>query len=323
MSQFDFGTIDPYVVDGVQLADMLNNWRNAVHSWHRGGVRPPYVVPGMMWINDSGGATNWVVNVYMSPTVGDVAMFTYNTSTGGVTLNAAAGGTLAAAILLAQAAASPSVRWSATGNPIDQKNWRATVMPNGALRFSQYNDAGAEVAWTELPAGGAGAQPLVKLFSEVVSTAGANVLRVPIPAAQKKIELQFQIGLQAAFPAADQPVVVQMVQGTTVVGGSTYGTTSGVSTGAAMIPGQALNQAYWNLGACNNCIGKADLYINPPAGSIYMTAQYWMFPQSGSRLALFASCDVSLSASIPNAVQLVMGGSQALVANSFLRCFAG
>lgn len=32
MSQYDFGTIDPYVDDGVTLADMLNNWRDAVHS---------------------------------------------------------------------------------------------------------------------------------------------------------------------------------------------------------------------------------------------------------------------------------------------------
>ena len=29
MSQYDFGTIDPYTDDGVTLADMLNNWRDA------------------------------------------------------------------------------------------------------------------------------------------------------------------------------------------------------------------------------------------------------------------------------------------------------
>jgi hypothetical protein len=142
MSQFDFGTIDPYVVDGVQLADMLNQWRDAIHSMHRSGTRPTYVVPGMMWINDSAGPTSWVVNVYFSPTVGDVALFTYNTTTGDIAISASSGGTFTAAVLLAQAAANPMVRWNATGNPIDQKDWRATVNDVGALVLSSYSDAG-------------------------------------------------------------------------------------------------------------------------------------------------------------------------------------
>jgi hypothetical protein len=142
MSQFDFGTIDPFVVDGVQLADMLNNWRTAMISWHRGPTRPPYVVPGMMWINDAAGPTGWIVNVYLSPTIGDVAIFTYNTTTGAVSISAATGGSFSAAILLAQAAANPSVQWNATGNPIDAKNWRMTQNGTGALVLSSFNDAG-------------------------------------------------------------------------------------------------------------------------------------------------------------------------------------
>lgn len=142
MTQYNFGTIDPYVVDGVQLASMLNNWRDAVHSWHRGAARPSYIVPGMMWINDAGGPTNWIVNVYMSPTIGDRPVFNYDTTTGDIIISASTGGTFASAILLAQAAASPSVRWNATGNPIDQKAWRATVNGVGALVLSSYSDAG-------------------------------------------------------------------------------------------------------------------------------------------------------------------------------------
>jgi hypothetical protein len=142
MSQFDFGVIDPYVVDGVQLADDLNQFRDALLSYHRGGVRPAYVVPGMLWINDAGGPTNWILNVYLSPTIGDAPLFTYNTTTGAVTVSAAAGGTVAAAVLLAQAAASPSVQWNATGNPIDAKAWRMTVNGAGALVLSSYSDAG-------------------------------------------------------------------------------------------------------------------------------------------------------------------------------------
>jgi hypothetical protein len=89
MSQFDFGVIDPYVVDGVQLADDLNQWRDAVHSQHRGGVRPAYVVPGMDWINDAGGPTNWILNFYVSATIADKPLFNINTTTGAITLGAA------------------------------------------------------------------------------------------------------------------------------------------------------------------------------------------------------------------------------------------
>jgi len=137
MSQYDFGTIDPYTDDGVTLADMLNNWRDAVHSWHRGAARPSYAVPGMAWINDTGGPTNWLVMVYLGPSVGDLVLFTYDTTTGVITASAA--------MLLAQSATNPSMRWNATGNAADVKAWRATVPVGGTLRFGAYNDAGVEV----------------------------------------------------------------------------------------------------------------------------------------------------------------------------------
>ena len=89
MSQFDFGVIDPYVVDGVQLADDLNKWRDAIHTYHRGGTRPAYVVPGMEWINDAGGAANWIQNLFMGPTIGDRPLFAFDTTTGIITLNTA------------------------------------------------------------------------------------------------------------------------------------------------------------------------------------------------------------------------------------------
>lgn len=50
MSQFDFGTIDPNVMTGTQLAIALNQWRDAVNSGHRGASRPEYVRPGMLWV---------------------------------------------------------------------------------------------------------------------------------------------------------------------------------------------------------------------------------------------------------------------------------
>jgi hypothetical protein len=148
MSQFDFGVMDPYVVDGVELADFLNQFRDALFSWHRGSTRPTYIVPGMMWINDAAGPTSWVVNVYLSPTVGDVPIFTYDTTTGAVLISAASG-SFAATTLLAQAAANPSVRWNATGNVIDAKAWRATAVVGGALRISAFSDAGVEQGWIQ------------------------------------------------------------------------------------------------------------------------------------------------------------------------------
>jgi len=89
MTQFNFGTIDPYVVDGVELASMLNQWRDAVHSEHRGNAQPSYVVPGMEWINDGAGAANWIVNFYTGPTRGDVPLFNMDTSAGVASLAAA------------------------------------------------------------------------------------------------------------------------------------------------------------------------------------------------------------------------------------------
>jgi hypothetical protein len=142
MSQYDFGIIDPYVTVGVELADMLNNWRDAMYSLQRGNTRPTFVVPGQLWINDAAGPTNWQLMWYVSPTVGDVPLFSLNTVTGAVTISASAGGTFSAAILLAQAAANPSVQWNATGNGIDAKNWRMTVNGTGALVLSCYSDAG-------------------------------------------------------------------------------------------------------------------------------------------------------------------------------------
>jgi hypothetical protein len=314
MSQYDFGVIDPYVVDGVQLADMLNQWRDAIHSWHRGPARPSYAVPGMMWINDTGGATNWVVNVYISPTVGDKAVFTYNTTTGDVTLSAAAGGSLVAAILLAQASANPSVRWSATGNPVDLKNWRATVTGTGALRFSQYNDAGTEIAYTELPAGGAGAQPMMRLYSEQVLGAAAAEMRVNIPAGAKAIELWFS-GLTSG--GSDAVHMVQGLNGSTPVVTANHNAQSSYGLGANAAGILNTAQTGWLLGTMAGSIGV----FRPTliTGQVIGNAQYWAFQSAGSRLAMNTVIDGGPSA--PTGFRYLVNVGT-LAAGSFLRCLA-
>jgi microcystin-dependent protein len=53
MTQFNFGTIVATAKSGSGLASDLNAWRDAVHSTHKGPIRPTYVVPGMPWISDA------------------------------------------------------------------------------------------------------------------------------------------------------------------------------------------------------------------------------------------------------------------------------
>lgn len=143
MTQYNFGTIDPYVVDGVQLAGMLNQWRDAMHTWHRGPSAPSYVVPGMMWIDDSAGATAWRARVNMSPGVNPI-VFTYNTTTGVVTVNPVIGSNLNVAALMVQANA-PELGFFDNDNPVDQKRWAWTTNGVGALVLTPLTDGGGSL----------------------------------------------------------------------------------------------------------------------------------------------------------------------------------
>jgi hypothetical protein len=321
MSQYDFGTIDPYVVDGVQLASMLNNWRDAVHSWHRGASRPGYIVPGMMWINDTGGATNWVVNVYLSPTVGDVAMFTYNTSTGAITLSAAAGGTFAAAILLAQAAATPSVRWNATGNPVDAKAWRATVDAAGALVLSSYNDAGAVQQSFTFNRDGTTTNSVptygLRLYAETVLASANAEMRVNIPAGAKAVELWFVTANSAS--AADN-VVMNALNGASILTPASHNTQwlygSG-STAAALFTSAAVA---WNI--ANNVVNSygvfRPMYVTA-FSQVLATSQSWAI-NSSTRYAVSNSHDGG-SATVPTGYRLANTGAATFATGSYLRAF--
>ena len=87
MSQYDFGNIDPYVVDGIQLAGMLNQWRTALYSKHRGAAVPSYAVPGLDWISDAAGANAWQWEMYFGPTVGSRPIFDINSTNGYMALS--------------------------------------------------------------------------------------------------------------------------------------------------------------------------------------------------------------------------------------------
>jgi hypothetical protein len=64
VSQSDFGTIVASTKTGAALATDLNNWRDALHTGHRGSTAPPYAVAGIVWLDDSGGVTDVLVKRY-------------------------------------------------------------------------------------------------------------------------------------------------------------------------------------------------------------------------------------------------------------------
>jgi hypothetical protein len=321
MSQFDFGTIDPYVVDGVQLADMLNNWRSAVHSWHRGGTRPSYVVPGMMWINDSGGATNWIVNVYMSPTVGDVAMFIYNTSTGAITLAGSAGGTFAAAVLLAQANANPSVQWSATGNPIDAKNWRMTVNAAGALVLASYNDAGVLQQSFTFNRDGTTTNSVptyaMRLYNEVVLAASAADMRVTVPAAAKAIEIWF-----FTINGTADTLLMNPLNGAAIQAGNVFRTQYFYGIGATTAASFVNPSTSWQIAGTVIVTNGVWRPTWVPANSAVLAniSGYAQTAGGASAYALASSYDCS-GIVVPTGYRL-SNTAQQFAAGSWMRCFA-
>jgi hypothetical protein len=78
MSQFNFGTIDPNVKTGTELAADLNQWRDALHTTHAGVARPAYATPGMLWV-DQTSASDWKLK--MATSTGDVLIGGVNPTT--------------------------------------------------------------------------------------------------------------------------------------------------------------------------------------------------------------------------------------------------
>jgi hypothetical protein len=75
--QFDFGTIDPSLKDGTQLASDLNNWRDALNSNHMAASAPSYVVQGLIWTKD---VSPTVKEVYVYDGASSILLFSYNPS---------------------------------------------------------------------------------------------------------------------------------------------------------------------------------------------------------------------------------------------------
>lgn len=60
--QFNFNDIDPQTTSGTALAELLENFKEAVYSSHKGPTAPSYATAGLFWLNDT--ATPWVLSIY-------------------------------------------------------------------------------------------------------------------------------------------------------------------------------------------------------------------------------------------------------------------
>jgi hypothetical protein len=95
MPQYDFGNIVPTTKSGSALAADLNNWRDAVHSGHRGATRPTYVQAGMTWVQEVSGTT-W--RLYLYDGAQDILMGTFNPTLDTFTVSLGANSVPASAI---------------------------------------------------------------------------------------------------------------------------------------------------------------------------------------------------------------------------------
>ncbi|MBO9398727.1 hypothetical protein J7400_18800 [Shimia sp. R9_2] len=83
MARADFSDIDPGQTSGVDLADLLGDWADALISTHAGSARPTYAQPGTLWVK-TGVPNNELM--YFTGTV-DLPLFRL-TDSGAVATNA-------------------------------------------------------------------------------------------------------------------------------------------------------------------------------------------------------------------------------------------
>jgi hypothetical protein len=62
MPQNDLGSI-PDPTTGASLVTLLKNWRDALHSLHRGAARPSYAVAGTAWLKENS-ASDWRLMIW-------------------------------------------------------------------------------------------------------------------------------------------------------------------------------------------------------------------------------------------------------------------
>ncbi len=84
MSQVIFSSINPNTTSGNQLAQILNDFKNAVVSGMSGTSRPTNIQAGGIWVDTTNNPTSWDVKFYTGTV--DVTLMTVNLATGTATI---------------------------------------------------------------------------------------------------------------------------------------------------------------------------------------------------------------------------------------------
>lgn len=82
MSQNDLGPLLANETSGAQLAALMRNWRDALHSMHSGPSRPTYAAAGTMWLDNS--EALWSIKIWTGSV--DVLIGRINPTTGEMSL---------------------------------------------------------------------------------------------------------------------------------------------------------------------------------------------------------------------------------------------
>jgi len=90
MSQGIFPDINPLDTSGDELADILNTFRDAIISNYKGAVRPPELLEGGHWLDDSDEASDlWYLKIWTGDE--DITLFTIDIAAGTVSVGGATG----------------------------------------------------------------------------------------------------------------------------------------------------------------------------------------------------------------------------------------
>ena len=87
MSQIVYDNIDPTLVGGTELADILNNFKNALMSGLKGPTRPTQIQTGGTWVDDSLESGSNILLFKMSIGLTDVTLLTVNKVSGTVSIS--------------------------------------------------------------------------------------------------------------------------------------------------------------------------------------------------------------------------------------------
>lgn len=206
MTQFSFGIIDPNEKSGTQLAVDLNNFRDALHSSHKGAARPTYAVTGMIWVKEIS-SSRW--DIMFVDGVDDVVLRSYNPTTKLLLpLAVNQGGTGGTSVASAQAAlgvlaaAQAVAQDSATGAAKIPSGTTAQRPASPSVSMFRYNttlkrfEGYSEGAWGAIGGGGGsgGTTSVIAIVSGVLDLSAATTDTVMVSLDQNVTSITLPLG---------------------------------------------------------------------------------------------------------------------------------